>query len=44
MVAVAESGNETVQFDVSRGLRNEPSNGLLDPYGDGVVVPKNYSR
>jgi hypothetical protein len=44
MVAVAESGNETAQFDVSRGLRYEPRYGLLDPYGHGVVVPKNYGR
>ena len=31
-------------FDPSRGLRFEPAKVLLDPYGRGVVVPKNYSR
>jgi glycogen operon protein len=31
-------------FDPSRGLRFDPSKLLLDPYGRGVVVPKNYSR
>jgi glycogen operon protein len=27
-----------------RGLRFDPAKVLLDPYGRGVVVPKNYSR
>ncbi len=27
-----------------RGLRFDPTKVLLDPYGRGVVVPKNYSR
>ncbi len=31
-------------FEPSRGLRFDPSKLLLDPYGRGVVVPKNYSR
>src|SRR5262249_56730264 len=26
------------------GLRFDPAKVLLDPYGRGVVVPKNYSR
>jgi glycogen operon protein len=28
----------------ARGLRFDPAKVLLDPYGRGVVVPKNYSR
>jgi isoamylase len=31
-------------FDPASGLRFDPSKILLDPYGRGVVVPKNYSR
>jgi isoamylase len=31
-------------FDPARGLRFDPSKLLLDPYGRGVVVPKNYNR
>src|SRR5882672_9323151 len=31
-------------FDPARGLRFDSSKVLLDPYGRGVVVPKNYSR
>ena len=31
-------------FDPTRGLRFDPGKVLLDPYGRGVVVPKNYSR
>ena len=31
-------------LDLSRGLRFDPRKVLLDPYGRGVVVPKNYSR
>jgi len=31
-------------FDPTRGLRFDPSKVLLDPYGRGVVVPKNYDR
>ena len=31
-------------FDPSSGLRFDPEKALLDPYGRGVVVPKNYSR
>src|SRR5438874_726100 len=31
-------------FDVSRGLRFDPAKVLLDPYGRGVMVPKNYDR
>jgi isoamylase len=31
-------------FDPLRGLRFDPAKVLLDPYGRGVVVPKNYSR
>jgi isoamylase len=31
-------------FDPSRGMRFDSSKLLLDPYGRGVVVPKDYSR
>jgi len=31
-------------FDPSSGLRFDPAKVLIDPYGWGVVVPKNYSR
>ena len=31
-------------FDPARGMRFDSSKVLLDPYGRGVVVPKNYSR
>jgi glycogen operon protein len=31
-------------FDPARGFRFDNSKLLLDPYGRGVVVPKNYSR
>jgi glycogen operon protein len=31
-------------FDPSKGLRFDPTKILLDPYGRGVVVPRNYSR
>ena len=31
-------------FDPARGMRFDRSKVLLDPYGRGVVVPKNYSR
>lgn len=31
-------------FDPVRGLRFDPSKTLLDPYGRGVAVPRNYSR
>jgi glycogen operon protein len=31
-------------FDPARGFRFDASKLLLDPYGRGVVVPKNYSR
>jgi isoamylase len=31
-------------FDPASGLRFDPSKVLLDPYGRGVVVPRNYSR
>jgi glycogen operon protein len=31
-------------FDPSRGMRFDPTKVLLDPYGRGVAVPKNYSR
>jgi glycogen operon protein len=31
-------------FDPSRGLRFDDTKVLLDPYGRGVAVPKNYSR
>jgi len=31
-------------FDPSRGMRFDATKILLDPYGRGVAVPKNYSR
>jgi isoamylase len=31
-------------FDPAGGMRFDPAKILLDPYGRGVVVPKNYSR
>ena len=31
-------------FDPASGLRFDPAKVLLDPYGRGTVVPKNYSR
>jgi glycogen operon protein len=31
-------------WEPGRGLRFDPSKVLLDPYGRGVVVPKNYTR
>jgi isoamylase len=31
-------------FEPDQGLRFDPEKLLLDPYGRGVVVPKNYSR
>jgi isoamylase len=31
-------------YDPANGMRFEPAKVLLDPYGRGVVVPKNYSR
>jgi glycogen operon protein len=31
-------------FEPERGLRFDPTKLLLDPYGRGVVVPKNYNR
>jgi isoamylase len=31
-------------FDPSKGMRCDHSKVLLDPYGRGVVVPRNYSR
>ena len=31
-------------FDPASGMRFDPTKVLLDPYGRGVVVPKNYSR
>ena len=31
-------------FDPGSGLRFDPAKVLLDPYGRGAVVPKNYSR
>jgi len=31
-------------FDPARGMRFDPTKVLLDPYGRGVVVPRNYSR
>jgi glycogen operon protein len=34
----------TGPFDPGAGLRFDPSKILLDPYGRGTVVPKNYSR
>jgi len=30
--------------DPAKGMRFDPTKVLLDPYGRGVVVPKNYSR
>jgi glycogen operon protein len=32
------------RFDPQEGMRFDPDKILLDPYGRGVVVPKNYSR
>ena len=32
------------QFDPASGMRFDASKVLLDPYGRGVVVPRNYSR
>jgi len=31
-------------FDAGSGLRFDPAKVLLDPYGRGTVVPRNYSR
>ncbi len=31
-------------FDAPNGMRFDPGKVLLDPYGRGTVVPKNYSR
>jgi isoamylase len=31
-------------FDPANGMRFDPAKVLLDPYGRGVAVPKNYSR
>ena len=31
-------------FDAAKGLRFDPGKILLDPYGRGIVVPKNYDR
>ena len=31
-------------FDPAKGMRFDPEKLLLDPYGRGVVVPRNYSR
>jgi isoamylase len=31
-------------FDPASGMRFDPSKFLLDPYGRGVVIPKNYDR
>ena len=31
-------------FDPAKGMRFDPDKVLLDPYGRGVVVPRNYSR
>jgi len=31
-------------FDPTSGMRFDPAKVLLDPYGRGVAVPKNYSR
>jgi isoamylase len=31
-------------YDPDKGMRFDPSKVLLDPYGRGVVVPKNYAR
>ncbi len=30
--------------DFARGMRFDPSKVLIDPYGRGIVVPKNYDR
>jgi isoamylase len=32
------------RFDPASGMRFDPTKVLLDPYGRGVIVPKNYSR
>jgi isoamylase len=32
------------EFDPARGMRFDPSKVLIDPYGRGAIVPKNYSR
>src|SRR5689334_10009109 len=32
------------RFDSTRGMRFDSAKVLLDPYGRGVAVPKNYSR
>lgn len=32
------------QFDPGNGMRFDPGKILLDPYGRGVIVPKNYDR
>jgi isoamylase len=32
------------RFDPASGMRFDPTKVLLDPYGRGVVVPKNYGR
>ncbi len=31
-------------FDPAKGLRFDPEKALLDPYGKGLVTPRNYSR
>src|SRR5207253_6130542 len=31
-------------WDPANGIRFDPTKVLLDPYGRGVVVPKDYSR
>jgi len=31
-------------FEPEHGLRFDPKKALLDPYGRGVIVPKNYNR
>src|SRR6201993_1416574 len=31
-------------FDPAKGLRFDPAKVLLDPYGRGVAVPRNYTR
>jgi len=31
-------------FDPAKGMRFDPTRVLLDPYGRGVAVPKNYNR
>src|SRR3989442_7123343 len=31
-------------YDPAKGLRFDPAKVLLDPYGRGIVVPKNYCR